>query len=143
MDLSQHRPLDVRWENGEILYRRLWREGDGGSRREFLVAQACAEHSTPGTNSRLAHEFGLKDYLDRSWALHPLELFRERGQTMLEPTTPRPLDKMIGPGLPVGTFLRLAVAVTNAVARLHQCGLVHKDIKASSLLTIENVSEAR
>jgi len=109
------------------------------------VAQPCAQHPTHDTVTRLAHEYGLKDCLDSTWALRPVELVRERGQTMLvfEPTTPRPLDKMIGPGLPVGTFLRLAVAVTNAVARLHQCGLVHKDIKASSLLTIENVPEAR
>ena len=118
--------------------------GDGG-RREFLVAQPCAEHPTHATVSRLAHEHDLKDYLDHPWALRPLELVREHGQTMLvlEPTTARPLDEMIGPGLPVGTFLRLAIAVTNAVARLHQCGLVHKDIKASNILIDAASGDAR
>ena len=125
---AQDTPLDVLWQDGERLYRRIWRDMDDGGRREFLAAQPCAEHPTPGTVSRLAHEYGLKDYLDHPWALRPLELVRERGQTMLvfESTTARPLDKMIGPGLPVGTFLRLAIAVTNAVAHLHQCGLVHQ-----------------
>ncbi len=45
-----------------------------------------------------------------------------------------PLDEMIGTGLPVGRFLRLAIAVTGAVGRLHQRDLIHKDIKASNIL---------
>jgi PAS domain S-box-containing protein len=142
---AQNTPLDVLWENGERLYRRIWRDMDDGGRREFLVAQPCAEHPTPGTVNRLAHEYGLKDYLDHPWALRPLELVRERGQTMLvfEPTTARPLDEMIGSGLPVGTFVRLAIAVTNAVARLHQSGLVHKDIKGSNILIDPETGDAR
>src|SRR6185503_2647906 len=110
-------PLDVLWEDGERVYRRMWRDMDDGGRREFLLAQPCTEHPTPATVNRLAHEYGLKDYLDALWALRPLELVRERGQTMLvlEPTRARPLDEMIGAGLPIGTFLRLAIAATNAV----------------------------
>src|SRR5262245_13141630 len=125
-------PLDVLWQASERLYRRIWRDTDDGDRREFLVAQPCAEHPTPTTVSRLTHEYGLKDYLDSSFALCPLDLLRERGQTMLvfESTTSRPLDTMSGQGLPVGTFLRRAIAMTSAVARLHQRGRIHKDIKA-------------
>jgi PAS domain S-box-containing protein len=109
--------------------------GDG-TRREFLVAQPCAEHPTPATISRLTHEFGLKDYLNHPWALRPLELVREHGQTMLvlESTKAVPLDQIIGPGAPVDLFLRLAITVTDAVARMHQCGLVHKDLRASNIL---------
>src|SRR5882672_10660037 len=100
---KEDEPLDVLWEDGELRYGRTWREIDGG-RRECLVARPCAAHPTPGTVGRLTHEYGLKDCLDHPWALRPLELVRERGQTMLvlESTTARPLDKMIGPGLPVG-----------------------------------------
>src|SRR5262245_50540585 len=136
--------FDVLWEDGERLYCRIWRDVEGG-RREFLVAQPCAEHPTPGTVSRLAHEYGLKEYLDSSWALRPLELVRERGQTMLvfEATTARPLEKMIGQGLPVGSFLRAALAVTHAVGRLHQRGLIHKDIKATNILIDPESGDAR
>src|SRR5262245_40242966 len=138
-------PFDVLWEDGERLYRRIWRDMDGGERREFLVAQPCAEHPTSSTASRLAHEYGLRVYLDHAWALRPLELLRERGQTMLvfAPTTARPLDEIIGLGLPIGTFLRLAVAVTNTVTRLHQCGLIHKDLKASNILINPETGDAR
>ena len=136
--------LDVLWEDGERLYRRMWREtGDG--RREVLVAQPCAAHPTPGTLSRLAHECGLKDDLDHSWAVRPLELVREGAQTLLvlEPTGARPLDRVIAPGAPVETFLRLAIAVTNAVARMHWAGLIHKDLKASNILVDPRTGEAR
>src|SRR6185295_3764273 len=138
-------PLDVLWEDGERVYRRMWRDTDDGGRREFLLAQPRAEHPTVATVKRLAHEYGLKDDLDSSWALRPLELLRERGQTMLvlEPTKARPLDEMIGAGLPIGTFLRVAIAVTNAVARLHQRALVHKDIKASNILIDPESGDAR
>src|SRR5262245_6309870 len=142
---TQDEPLDVLWEDGERLYRQIWRDLDDGGRREFLVAQPCADHPTPGTLSRLAHEYGLRDHLDHPWALHPLELVRERGQTMLvfESTTARPLEKMIGQGLAVGAFLRLAIAVTHAVARVHQCGFIHKDIKATNILIDPETGEAR
>jgi transcriptional regulator with GAF, ATPase, and Fis domain/predicted ATPase len=138
-------PLDILWQDGERLYRRIWRDVFTGGRSEFLVAQPSAEHPTPATVDRLVHEYGLKQYLDHSWALRPLELVRERGQTMLvlEPTRARPLDEMIGPGLPIGTFLRHASAVTNVVARLHQSGLVHKDIKGSNILIEPDSGYAR
>jgi serine/threonine protein kinase len=138
-------PVEVLWQDGERLYRRIWRDTDDGGRREFVVAQPCAEHPTPDTVNRLVHEHGLKPYLDHPWALRPLELVRERGQTMLvlESTTARPLAEMIGPGLPVGTFLRVAIALTDAVAGLHHCGLVHKDIKASNILIDPENGDAR
>ena len=50
---------------------------------------------------------------------------------------------MIGPGLSIGTFLRVAIAVSNAVARLHHCGLVHKDIKARNILVDAASGDAR
>jgi hypothetical protein len=74
---------DVLWQDGERLYRRLWLDVGGNGRREYLVAQPCAEHPAPGTVIRLTHEYDLRDYLDRRWAVRPLELIRERGQTML------------------------------------------------------------
>jgi hypothetical protein len=63
-----------------------------------------------------------------------LELVREGAQTLLvlEPTKARPLDQVIGPDAPVGTFLRLAIAVTNAVARMHRAGLIAARVPPSA-----------
>src|SRR5262245_2001530 len=138
-------PLDVLWEDGERLYRRTWRDVGGHGRREFLVAQPRAERPTPAAVSRLTHEYRLREYLDHPWALRPLELVREHGQTMLllEPTRARPLDHIIGPDAPVATFLRLAITVADAVAHLHRCGLLHKDIKASNILVDARSGDVR
>src|SRR5262245_59924845 len=141
---GEDRAFEVLWEDGERLYSRIWRDPEGG-RREFLVAQPCAEHPTPGTVSRLAHEYGLRDYLEHSWALRPLEFVQERGQMLLvfESTRARPLEKMIGQGLAVGAFLRLAIGVTHAVARVHQCAFSHKDIKATNILIDPETGDVR
>jgi hypothetical protein len=98
------------------------------------------EHPTPECVNRLTHEYGLKDYLDSTWALRPLELLRERGQTMLVVESPggERLDRMIGQPMEIGQFLRLAVALSSALSKLHQRGLVHKDIKPANVLA--NVS---
>jgi len=42
-------PLDVLWEDGERVYRRMWRDLDDGGRREFLLVQPSTEHPTPAT----------------------------------------------------------------------------------------------
>ena len=42
-----------------------------------------AAHPSPSTLDRLAHEHGLKEELDRDWAMRPLEIVRDAGRTML------------------------------------------------------------
>jgi serine/threonine protein kinase len=85
---------------------------------------------------RLTHEYELKDELDSAWALRPLELVREGGRTMLMLEAPggEPLDRLIGPPMELERFLRLAVALTAALGRLHERGLIHKDIKPANVL---------
>ncbi|MCW3061879.1 MAG: histidine kinase [Capsulimonas sp.] len=129
-------PLEVLWEDGERVYCRTWREGADGAQHEFLAVLAAGEHPTLGGVNRLTHEYGLKDHLDGAWAVRPLELVRERGLTMLVLEAPKgePLDRLIGPPMEIGRFLRLAVALSAALSRLHGRGLIHKDIKPTNVL---------
>ncbi len=85
---------------------------------------------------RLTHEYELKDELDRAWAALPLALIRDAGQTVLvlDDQGGEPLDRLLGGPMEVGRFLRLAIAVTSALGKLHQRGLIHKDIKPANIV---------
>jgi PAS domain S-box-containing protein len=131
---GQHRLLQLLWEDDERLYCRTWQHQAEGIQRALVALLPTAEH--PTANSRLAHEFALKDYLDGAWAARPLELVQRRGRTLLllETDSTSTLDSLLGEPLELGRFLRLAPAITHAIGRLHERGLVHKDIKPANIL---------
>ena len=133
---GEHRVLQPLWDDGERLYCRTLQKNADGAPHELLAVLPAAEHAAPATISRLAHEFALKDDLDGAWAARPLELVRGHGGTLLllESGSAATLDSLVGKPLELGRFLRLAVAITHAVARLHERGLVHKDIKPTNIL---------
>jgi hypothetical protein len=63
----------ILWEDGERVFCRGMRVGDDGNRSAVLVVVPAAEHSSRASLDRLAHEYGLKDELDRAWAVRPHE----------------------------------------------------------------------
>jgi hypothetical protein len=79
-DAGGDHSLQVLWEDGERVFCRGWRLDPDGQRKAVLPA---AEHPTPASLDRLAHEYGLKDDQDGAWAVRPLELGREGGRTAL------------------------------------------------------------
>jgi PAS domain S-box-containing protein len=127
--------LEVLWQDGERVFCRTWRLGADG-RQEFMAVRSAAERPTPDTVARLTREYELKDYIDSEWAVRPLELVHKRGQTVLVLESPggRPLDRLVDPAMDVGKFLRLAINLSVALGRLHERGLIHKDIKPANIL---------
>jgi PAS domain S-box-containing protein len=135
-DTGGDNKLQVLWEDGERVFCRGWRDGVDGDRNAVLAVLLAAEHPMPGSLNRLTHEYGLRDDLDDAWAVRPLELARERGRTILVLKDPggEPLHRLLGPPMEVERFLRLAVALSGVLGRLHERGLVHKDIKPSNFI---------
>ena len=129
--------FQVLWEDGgHRVFCRGWRLHADGHRLAVLAVVPAVEHPPPATLDRLAHEYGLKDELEGAWAVRPLELVRERGRTMLVLEDPggELLEGLLGQPMAVEPFLRLALGLVAAIARLHQLGLIHKDIKPAHLL---------
>jgi predicted ATPase/transcriptional regulator with GAF, ATPase, and Fis domain len=128
--------LEVLWRGGGRVFCRLWRDDAEGQRHAFIPINSDAGHPTVASVNRLTHEYGLQRYLDSAWALRPLELVRERGQTMLvvDYTGGEPLDRLVGQPMEIGAFLRIAAALSGAVGQLHGCGLIHKDLKPANVL---------
>ena len=135
----------VLWEDGERVFSRGWRLDDNGNRLAVLLVAPAADHPSRSRLDRLTHEYELKDELDRAWAARPLALMRDAGRTVLVLDDPggEPLDRLLGGPMEVGRFLRLAIAVTAALGKLHQRGLIHKDIKPANILVNEATGEVR
>jgi len=135
----------VLWEDGERVFCRGWRLGDDGERNAVLVVFPAAEHPSPLVLDRLAHEYGLRDELREAWAVRPLDLVRDGGRTMLVLEDPggEPLDRLLGVPMEVGSFLRLALGIATALGKVHQRGLLHKDIKPASILVNRTTGEVK
>jgi PAS domain S-box-containing protein len=135
---------EVLWEDGERVFCRERRLGADGKLRAVLIVRLATEHPTRVSLGRLAHEYALRDELDRAWAVQPLELIHERGRTLLvlEDTASEPLDRLLGTPMPLDRFLRLAIAITTALTQLHGHGLIHKDLKPANIL-LNAVGEVR
>ena len=133
-DADGYGSLQIAWEDGERVFCRGRRRGEGGG--NVLIVRSAAEHPPPASLDRLAHEFGLKDELGGAWAVRPLELVSERGGTMLvlEDLGGEPLEWLLGAPMEVGRFLRVAIGMATALGKAHQRGLVHKDIKPANIL---------
>jgi PAS domain S-box-containing protein len=126
--------LQIVWEDSERVFCRGRRQGNGGG--NVLIVRPAAKHPPPASLDRFAHEFTLKDELDGAWAVKPLALVREGGRTLLVLDDPggEPLARLLGAPMEVGSVLRLTVGIAAALGKLHQHGLVHKDLKPAHIL---------
>src|SRR6202008_4746 len=92
--------------------------------------------TSPGSVERIEHEYALKSELDADWAARPVALTHHNGRMtlVLEDSGGAPLDRLLGQPLELSPFLRLAIAVAKALRRVHERGLIHKDIKPANIL---------
>jgi PAS domain S-box-containing protein len=108
----------------------LYRGSGDGLAPILLVA---AEGASP---ERLEHEHALKSELDADWAVRPVALTHYNGRRtlVLEDPGGALLDRLLGRPLEVSHFLRIAIRLAWALRRVHERGLVHKDIKPANIL---------
>ena len=117
-----------------MLLRRIRRQSSDPSTPATVLA---VSERTPSNNfKRLTREFEVAEHLDRSWALYPIELVHEAGKTtlILEDPGGELLHQFLDAPMEVERFLRFAIGITTAVGKMHQRGLVHKEIKPANIL---------
>src|SRR5437660_1740351 len=128
--------LQVFWEDEERIFCRARRDGADGDFNSVLAILLAVERPTPDSLKRLTNEYALKGELDDAWAVRPLDLVREGGRTLLVLKDPGgvPLDRLLCSPMEIAEFLRLAIALSVALGRLHGRGLIHKDIKPTNII---------
>jgi serine/threonine protein kinase len=109
---------------------------DDGEFPIILLVAPVSEHPVPEILERLEHEYSLRGELNSDWAARPLALVRREGRPMLilEDAGGEPLDRLLGQPMDLNRFLRYAVGLAAALGKLHQRGLIHKDIKPANIL---------
>ena len=131
-ELSAHVP-EIRWEDGEFLLSRAVSDGEP---LPVLAAVPLTSPPSPGAIARLQHAFQLRHELDPAWAARPLRLVADNGRLTLLSEDPggEPLLRLLGQPWEITSFLRFAIGLAAALARLHARGLIHKDIKPANIL---------
>ncbi|MBV8417683.1 MAG: serine/threonine-protein kinase PknK, partial [Verrucomicrobia bacterium] len=74
--------------------------------------------------------------MDPAWAVRPIGITHHRDRTVLVLEDPGgvPLDQLLGQPLDLVFALRLAVGLSGVIDRLHERGIIHKDIKPANVL---------
>ncbi|AXF01728.1 trifunctional serine/threonine-protein kinase/ATP-binding protein/sensor histidine kinase [Paraburkholderia hospita] len=127
--------LQTLWEGGGHVFSRARRPANCGDETRLIV-RTTVEHPSPVSLQRLAHEFELKDELDSAWAVRPLDLVRKGDEVLLVLDDPggEPLERLLGAPIAVGIAVRLAIGIAAALGKLHQRGLVHRELKPAHIL---------
>ena len=128
MELSSYAFSPLR--EGDIA---LYRGSGNGLAPILLVA---AEETSLDCIRRLEHEYALKAELDAGWAARPVALTRynDRLTLVLEDPGGAPLDRLLGRPLEVSHFLHIAIPLAGVLRRVHERGLIHKDVKPANIL---------
>ncbi|WP_028214422.1 AAA family ATPase [Paraburkholderia mimosarum] len=125
--------VHIMWEDEERTFCRVRSPRGTGS---VLVVRTADENHSTALMERLTHEFALKEQLDGTWAVRPIKLVREdaRMTLVLEDPGGEPLERLMGVPVSVEKVLCLAVDIASTLGKLHQCGIVHKDLKPAHIL---------
>ncbi|WP_077044121.1 AAA family ATPase [Pseudomonas sp. KK4] len=136
--------MQILWGDSERVFCRVLRTGANGD-RSILLSMPATQQPLPASLARLANEFALKEELNSSWAVQPLEMLREDGQMhlVLEDPGGQPLLHLLATPMGITTFLQHAISIARALGKLHQRGLVHKDIKPGHILVNCSDGQAR
>ena len=113
----------------------LWR-GQNTDSSSVLILMPLSGCASKTSHNRLEHEYALRTELDADWAVRPLAWTSFDGLPVLvlEDLGGEPLERYIGRIKSLPEFLAIAIALAEAIGKLHARGMIHKDIKPTNVL---------
>lgn len=132
---AMNQGMQVLWSDAERVFCRGRRASDACA-VAVLVASTSAEQPGRSSLDRLAHEYSLKDQLDKRWAIRPAELLHDNGRAHVIYEDPGGvvLAELLSAPMAIETFLQISISIAQALGEMHGCGLIHKDIKPAHIL---------
>jgi predicted ATPase/signal transduction histidine kinase len=107
--------------------------------RPVLLKVLGPRHALPRDVERLEHERKIVARLDGSAASTPpaLDVFQGLPALLMDDPGGQPLSSLLPQALEIRRFLRLAGPMAAALAKVHQLGVIHKDIQPASFIVDE------
>jgi len=139
VDLSGYVFQPVREDSEFVLYRARAKDLEPWS---VLLLSPVSLRPSIETLRKIDNEYSLKGELDTAWAVRPLAVstWDDKKALVLEDLGGEPLSRMILGPMETKLFLRLAVALANAIRQLHMRDVMHKDINPSNVLVSPDCS---
>src|SRR5215468_12285919 len=143
VDLAKYVLEPLRKDEEFVLYRAEPSER-AGSLSVLLLAPASARPALE-TLKKIGHEYSLRHELDSAWAVRPLAVSYQQGQTtlVLEDPGGKTLDQLLPGPMEITQFLRLAVRLAAALTGLHKRNFIHKDVKPANVLVDPRTGQVR
>jgi PAS domain S-box-containing protein len=133
VDLSGYVFQPIREDSEFVLYRGRAKDLEPSS---VLLLSPVSRRPSIETLRKIDNEYSLKGELDTAWAVRPLGVstWDDKKALVLEDLGGEPLSRLIRGPMGTKPFLRLAIALTNAIRQVHMRDFMHKDINPSNVL---------